>query len=131
MLALADRIAAHAQATRHRAGQVGAAVGAAQWRGTAADAFYGQANILISGLYSAAGRLDDAADALRRHAYRVLEQLQQLAQFTHDLGSFGGDVVHGFGDMLLRPQRLLGDGVSVFCDGSAVVLDVAKLFGSR
>jgi ABC-type transporter Mla subunit MlaD len=131
MIELADRITAHAQATRRRAGEIGAAVGAVHWRGTAADAFYGQANVLISGLHSAAGRLEAAADALRRHAYRVLEKLEQLADLTHDLGSVGSDVAHGVGDTVLRPQRLLADGVSVFCDGSAVVRDVAKMIGSR
>ena len=130
MLAVADRITAHAHATRDRAAQLGAAVSGAHWRGTAADAFYGQANVLISGLRSAADRLDDAADALRRHAYRVLDRLHQLAELSRDLGSVGGDVVRGAGDMVLHPQRIFDDGVSVFGDSSSLVRDVAKLVGS-
>ncbi len=130
MFALADRIAAHAQATRRRAGEIGAAVSAAQWRGTAADAFYGQANILTSGLRAAADQLDDAADALRRHARRVLDKLEQLADLGDDLGGMGADVAHGVGDMILHPQRLFDDGVSLFCDGSSAVRHVLKLAGS-
>jgi uncharacterized protein YukE len=69
--AIAARIDDHAHAARTRAVGLADAIAATDWAGLAAGAFRGQAQLALSGLRSAAGRLDEAADALRRHADRV------------------------------------------------------------
>jgi uncharacterized protein YukE len=69
--AIAARIGLHAAQARTRSVGLAAAVGALDWRGLAAEAFRGQAEITTTGLRLAADRLDDAADSLRRHAARV------------------------------------------------------------
>ncbi len=69
--ALADRISAHAAAARARALGLASCVAAVGWHGIAANAFALEAHAVVAGLRAAAGRLDDTADALRRHARRV------------------------------------------------------------
>lgn len=77
--ALAGRIDTHARATRALADRLGRQVAAAGWRGIAAQAFDGQADLTLHGLRVAAGRLDDAADALRRHADNVGRLIDTVA----------------------------------------------------
>ena len=69
--AIATRIDQHAHAARACADRLGFAVADAGWQGRAAQAFQAQAHVAVVGLRLAAGRLDDAADALRRHAGNV------------------------------------------------------------
>src|SRR4051794_514489 len=69
--ALAGRIDAHARATRGRADRLRNQLAATDWRGLAARPLDGPADLTLHGLRGAAGRLDDAADALRRHADNV------------------------------------------------------------
>jgi uncharacterized protein YukE len=131
MLAVADRIAAHAQATRGRARQLAAAVAAVDWHGTAADAFHGQAGLVINGLRRSADRLDDAADALRRHADAVMMTLVQLADIGVDVTHLGGHVLHGIRDYLLHPVGLLDDSVSILSDTSHILHDVVGAIRPR
>ena len=76
--ALAGGIDAAAHATRLRADRLGATLAATGWHGPAARAFLAQAEFVLSALRGSAGRLDDAADAARRHAARVDVLVQTL-----------------------------------------------------
>jgi uncharacterized protein YukE len=131
LLAIADRIAAHARSTRDRAGHLAAGAGAARWHGTAADAFHGQVRLVVSGLRRSADRLDDAADALRRHAYRVMEKLAHLADLGPDVLHLGEDVLHGVRDYLVHPTGLVNDSISIITDTSEVVTDVVGVLRPR
>lgn len=131
MLAVADRIAGHAEATRRRAAELAAVVGAAHWRGAAADVFHAQAHLVINGLRRSADRLDDAADALRRHTYQMIHKLAQLADLASDIADLGGDILHGIGDIATHPSRLLEDGVSIFSDQAEIVGDALHLVGLK
>jgi hypothetical protein len=98
--ALADRIDHHATLARARATRLGAAVVATQWHGLAARAFDVQAAAAVGALRLAAGRLDDAADGLRRHADNVgavLHTVETMVQAGLDtaehLLSAGGGLV--------------------------------------
>jgi uncharacterized protein YukE len=76
--AVAARIDQHARAARARASRLGTDVASTEWQGRAARAFRAQADVALWGLRGAAGRLDDAADALRRHAEQVDDVLAAL-----------------------------------------------------
>jgi hypothetical protein len=98
--ALAQRIDHHAFAARARAVRLGDAIAATRWHGVAARAFDVQAAAALGALRAAAYRLNDAADALRRHADRVgtvlntLENMVQAGLTTaEDLLAAGGDLV--------------------------------------
>ena len=131
MLATADRIAAHASAARTRAGQLAAAVSAVDWRGVAADAFHGQAHLVIGGLRASADRLDDAADALRRHAHHVAAKIAELERLVSDLGRTGGHLLGGVGDLLTHPGRLWHDGLHIAVDATGLGNDVLEVVGLR
>ena len=120
--AVADRINAHATATRDRASRLGAAVAAADWRGLAATAFHAEAQLTIGSLGIAAARLDDAADALRRHAGRVSSVLADLAA----LGSDGLQIAE---DLVAHPDQLLSDAGKLLSDGADLAGDALHLFG--
>jgi hypothetical protein len=120
--AIADRINRHASAARARAEHLGRAVAGADWRGLAADAFHGEAHVAISGLRSAAGRLDDAADALRRHARKV-------GAIVDDLAVLGVDSVGALTDLVTDPGALLSDGKKLLSDGAGLVGDTLSLVG--
>jgi hypothetical protein len=120
--AIADRISRHAAATRSRASQLGAAVASADWHGVAADAFTVEAYVVLSALRSAAGRLDDAADALRRHAGKV-------GALFDDLRSLGADGVQTLEDAVLHPSRLVSDGKRLLSDGKHLAGDALDLVG--
>jgi uncharacterized protein YukE len=120
--AIADRIGHHAAATRARALQLGTAVAGADWHGLAADAFHTEAHLVLSALRSAAGRLDDAADALRNHAHKV-------GVLFDDLREFGADGVQALEDAVIRPDRLISDGKKLLSDGKHLVGDALDLVG--
>jgi hypothetical protein len=122
LAALADRISGHAAATRARALRLGSAVGTADWRGIAASAFRAEAYVTVAGLRAAAGRLDDAADALRRHARRV-------AVLYADVKDVGLDGLRVLTDTVVRPDRLLADGGRLINDGAQLVGDALGLVG--
>jgi uncharacterized protein YukE len=120
--AIADRIAGHAHAARERASGLAAALAPASWRGVAAAAFEAEAQLTIAALRSAAGRLDEAADALRRHATRVRAVLADVA----DLGL---DAVHTAEDLARDPGHLLDDAGRLVRDGAGLVGDALGLLG--
>ena len=131
MLATADRIAAHASAARARAGQLAAGVSAVEWHGVAADAFHGQAHLVIGGLRAGADRLDDAADALRRHAHHVAAKIAEIERLVTHLGRTGGDLLGGIGDLVTHPSRLLHDGLHIAVDATGLGNDVLKVVGVK
>jgi hypothetical protein len=123
LTAIADRIAAHAAATRERALRLDHAVAATGWSGAAAAVFDAEAHVAGAALHGAAGRLDDAADALRRHAARVNALLDDLA----DLARSGLDLV---GDAVFHPDEVLPDAVKLVGGGidlAGDVLDMIRL----
>jgi uncharacterized protein YukE len=102
--ALAARIDAAAEAARTRGSRLGAAVAATGWRGTAAAAFDAQAAVALGALHTAAGRLADAADDLRRHADAVESVLDVLTGIVRaglatlpELLELPGEVLRGLG----------------------------------
>ncbi|HZC72937.1 MAG TPA: hypothetical protein VE442_19730 [Jatrophihabitans sp.] len=122
LYAVADRISQHATATRAQALRLGAAVGALGWRGLAAAAFRAEAELTIAALRSAAGRLDDAAAALRRHAGRV-------GALYDDFKALGIDGLQALTDTVVHPDRLLSDGTQLLSDGVDLVDDALSVVG--
>lgn len=120
--ALADRIDDHAGAARGRADRLAAAVAAAGWRGLAADAFRAESSVAVAALRSAAGRLEGAADALRRHARAV-------AAIGADLTVLAGDGLRAAGDLVRHPGDLLGDAGAVGGDVISLADDGLHLVG--
>jgi uncharacterized protein YukE len=118
--AIAERIRRHADAARAHSATIGTHVAQLEWAGIAAGAFRMQARALMGDLRVAARRLDDAADALRRHAANVEHALTSLAKLAIDGIDLGTDVVHTLGDLATNPGNLLHD-------GRALVGDIAGL----
>lgn len=127
--AIAARIRSHAAATRDRAFRLDQLVAAARWRGVAAAAFDTLAAEVVSGLRHSSGRLDDAADALLRHAASVRSVLGILAQLQYDSLRIGADLGTGLVDELLHPGRLPGDAAGVLTDAASVVGGLGALIG--
>jgi uncharacterized protein YukE len=115
--AIADRIAGHAAAARDRAARLDGSIAGVGWRGPAAAAFLVQAQFATGSLRGAASRLDDAADALRRHAARVGAMVGDLARvgiagvnLADDLVHVRvGDAMHDVGDVVSGAGDVLGD----------------------
>jgi uncharacterized protein YukE len=82
LLAIAQRIDAHADAARADAARLSAAIVGAHWRGKAADAFHEHAHAVVVLLQACADRLADAAGALRVHA----EHTAQVVAERHAAG---------------------------------------------
>jgi hypothetical protein len=120
--ALARRITEHAAAARRRAYHLGAVSAALGWRGLAATAFHAEEQLAVAGLRRAAGRLDDAADALFRHAGRV-------RVVYADVGQLGRDAARTAADLLLDPSNLLDDAGQLLADGTNLVGDALHAFG--
>jgi uncharacterized protein YukE len=91
---VADRIARHADAVRTAAGTLAAAIAHDRWRGIAADVFSIEATSLLRDMRAAAERLDDAADALRRHSGRVDALLARAGRIVDDVVGAGAVAVH-------------------------------------
>lgn len=127
--ALAARIRAHAAAARDRAFRLDRLVAAARWRGIAAAAFDTLAAEIVVGLRHSAGRLDDAADALLRHAANVRSVLATLADLQYDSLRIGADLGSGLVDEVLHPDRLPGDAAHVLTDAASVVGGLGSLVG--
>jgi len=118
LVAIADRIAAHAATTRDRATRLDQATAATGWTGPAAASFEVEARLATDTLRGAANRLDDAADALRRHAARV-------GAILNDLVHLGSAELGLAGDLVRHPGQVLPDVVGVVGDSAHVVGDVA------
>jgi uncharacterized protein YukE len=119
---LADRIGGHARATRARAVRLTGAVGGTDWQGLAAEVFHAEAHMLCAGLRAAAGRLDDAADALRRHAGRV-------GAIVHDLAALGEDGAQTLDDLVHHPGRVPGDVAGLLHAGKNLAEDALSMVG--
>jgi len=102
LYAIADRIASHADAVRAAASRLAAAIADDHWHGVASEVFSAQAGGVLKDMWACARRLDDAADALRRHASRVQGVLSQFALLWHGLESVGETAAHDVGDLLVR-----------------------------
>jgi WXG100 family type VII secretion target len=127
--AVAARIGAAAESARAEASRLQAQVGAAVWHGAAATAFDLLAGDVIAGLRASADRLDDAADALRRHAANVEHTLTTLLQAGSDVLAIGGGLIHGMVDEVVHPSRLIGDAASVIGDAGSLAHHVGELVG--
>jgi hypothetical protein len=126
---MASRIGAHADAARAEARRLDATVARLRWDGTAAAAFLLLAGDVIAGLRTSADRLDDAADALRRHAANVAAALESLVRGATDAVCLGGGLLHGITDEVLHPSRLIGDGLQVLDDTAHVAHDIGGVVG--
>lgn len=69
-----------------------------------------------------AGRLDDAAGALRRHAERVWA----LCDEVRDVGV---DTLGVVADTVVRPDRLFSDGKQLFSDAAGLLGGAMSLVG--
>jgi uncharacterized protein YukE len=90
---IADQISRHADTARAAASGLAAAVAHDRWRGIASDVFSAEAADVLRRLRTAAGRLDDAADALRRHAERVTGLIHQAERLCADAARLGETAV--------------------------------------
>jgi uncharacterized protein YukE len=120
--AIADRIGGHAVAARARATSLATAVAAAGWRGLAADAFCTEAFTIVAALRRAAGRLDSAADTLRRHA-------GNLRALLDDLALIGTDGMRALEGILTDPDGLVSDGKRIFDAGKGLITDAFGVVG--
>lgn len=84
-----------------------------QWHGTAAAAFDLSAGPVVLALHRSAARLDDAADALRRHAAEVRRNLDAFHRALSELGGFVGSGLCVAYDALYDPRGLPVDTVSL------------------
>lgn len=111
LVAVADRITAHATAVRRHAQLLAGSLGHTTWFGAAAQAFAHVALEVCGSLRRCAERLDAAAAHLRQHAARVRAALDELAdaaagaarvglhavQSATELGHAAGHVLHAVG----------------------------------
>jgi uncharacterized protein YukE len=107
LYAIAERIARHADAIRSNATTLAAAIAAERWRGLAAEVFEAQTGSVLNDMWACARRLDDAADALRRHAHRVHGVLDVLMRAWDDVAGWGAVVAGDVGGFLVDGGGLL------------------------
>ena len=124
---LAARIDQHAHAARARADRLGFAIADAGWHGRAARAFEAQAHVALVGLRQAAGCLDNAADALRRHAGNVGAVVGALEAATRAGLLTGEELLAQSGTVLRGLTDGVGQVVHAGSDLVSGVLDVVGL----
>jgi uncharacterized protein YukE len=90
---IADRISRHADAVRNAATALATAIAHDGWRGIASDVFAAEAGRVLGDMRVCAGRLDDAADALRRHAGQVSGVLDEARKLWDGVVGAGEAVV--------------------------------------
>lgn len=129
LLALAVRVAGHADAARLEADRLDAAVGAVTWRGLAATAFDGLAAELAAALRGTADRLEGAAAALRHHAYAVQDTLDTLRRLAGDGTTLAHALADGLLDELTGPSGLAGDAAALLGATGHAISDVGHLIG--
>ena len=127
LLAVAVRVAAHADAARLAADRLDASIAAMHWSGTAAAAFDALAADLVAGLRSVADRLDAAAAALRRHAYAVQDTIDTLRRLAGDGASLAQALGRGLLDEVTDPAALVGDATGLLGAAGHAVSDVGHL----
>ena len=109
---LASRITSHACLARQEAHRLAVSAGAVTWSGFAAATFDAQAAEIVWSLRRCADRLDDAADALRRHAAVVGHVVDTLLRCGHDALDVASAVAYGTVDDLMHPAAAIDDAVS-------------------
>ena len=129
LYAIADRISRHADSVRSSATALAAAVTNDHWRGIASDVFSAEARSVLSDMWACAGRLDNAADALRRHARRVEAVLGALRQFWREGKNFSGDLLEIDADVFTDPGDVFGDVGNLLADAGGLVHDGLSLIG--
>ncbi|MEP7178437.1 MAG: WXG100 family type VII secretion target [Pseudonocardiales bacterium] len=107
LYAIAERIGRHADAVRSNASGLAAAIAAERWRGAAADVFAAEAGSVLKDMRGCGRHLDDAADALRRHARRVQGVLNLVRRALADAEGLGAAVVRDVGGYLVDDDGLL------------------------
>ena len=107
LYAIADRIDRHADAVRSNATTLAAAIAADRWRGLAAHVFATEAGSVLKDMWACARRLNDAADALRRHARRVQGVLDFVRRAWDDVEGWGAAVACDLGGFLVGDDGLL------------------------
>ncbi len=112
LYAIADRIARHADALRRNATTLGAAIATDRWRGLASAVFAAEAGSVLKDMWACARLLDDAADALRRHARRVQGVLDFVRHAWNDVEGWGAAVVSDVGGFLVEDDGLLDTAMS-------------------
>jgi uncharacterized protein YukE len=111
LFAIADRISRHADALRVRASTLAAAIANDQWHGFASDVFSAEARGLLHDMRGCAARLDDAADALRRHANRVQAVFAAVKRLWHDIENAGLALAHDVSHLVLGADELVVEGI--------------------
>jgi uncharacterized protein YukE len=107
LYAIADRIARRADAVRASAATLAAAIATDRWRGLASEVFAAEARSVLTDMRACARRLDDAADALRRHARRVQGVLDFVKHAWDDVEGWGAAIVTDVGGFLVDDDGLL------------------------
>jgi uncharacterized protein YukE len=107
LYATAGRINRHADAVRSNAMTLAAAIAADRWRGRASEVFAAEAGSVLKDMWACARRLDDAADALRRHARRVQGTLDLFKRAWDDVEGCGVAIVRDVGGFLMGDDGLL------------------------
>jgi uncharacterized protein YukE len=107
LYAIAERIARHADTLRSNATRLAAAIAAQRWRGLASEVFATQARSVLKDMWACARRLDDAADALRRHAGRVQGALDLAKRAWVDVEGWGAAIARDVGGFLVDDDGLL------------------------
>jgi uncharacterized protein YukE len=107
LYAVADRIARHADAVRRTATTLAAAIATDRWRGLASEVFAAEAGSVLKDMWACARRLDDAADALRRHARRVQGVLDLVTHAWEDVEGWGAAIVRDIGGFLAGDDGFL------------------------
>jgi uncharacterized protein YukE len=106
LYAIAERIDRHADAVRSNATMLAQVIATDRWRGLAAQVFSAEAGSVLKDMWACARRLDDAADALRRHARRVQSALDLLKQAVDDVERWGSTIVSDVGGFLVGDDGL-------------------------
>lgn len=108
LYAIAERISRHADAVRSNASALAAAIATDRWRGLAAEVFAAEAGSVLKDMWTCARRLDDAADALRRHAGRLQGVLDLVKQALIDVEGWGSAVVRDVGGFFVGGEVVDG-----------------------
>jgi uncharacterized protein YukE len=112
LYAMAERIARGADAVRSNATMLAAAIATDRWRGLASEVFAAQAGSVLKNMWACARRLDDAADALRRHAHRVQGVLDFVKHAWDDVEGWGATVVRDAGGFFVGGAEVLEGAVA-------------------
>jgi uncharacterized protein YukE len=117
LYAMAERIARRADAVRSNARMLAAAIATDRWRGLAAEVFAAETGSVLKDMWMCARRLDDAADALRRHAHRVQGVLDFVKHACADVEGWGATVVREAGGFVVGGGEAVSGAVADMLTG--------------